>query len=238
MSQHLFEEDAFCPGNTTIPTVEPVHCQPSDGGPSEMCIGSVPRLSAHNRPISRALSQNQNSFEGLPVMLQIHPGCSIFYNTCTIDTPLMIILYQMLTNRNLLQLFSNSLYGIFRTELRDMLSLFMRRDYDGVRRVWGEIIGHSERRDFYGCDAEFMMHPFSSLLLYHYRYYCSNLDCPTNETQFEMPGMNLPRLPAGAYLDISTFQQLIDNFTIYLEDPCNEHLVQTVSESRGNARYT
>lgn len=70
-SQHLFEEDAFRPGNTTIPTVEPVHCQPSDGGPSEMCIGSVPRLSAHNRPISRALSQNQNSFEG-KILCQCH----------------------------------------------------------------------------------------------------------------------------------------------------------------------
>ncbi|CAC5426599.1 unnamed protein product [Mytilus coruscus] len=237
-SQHLFEEDAFRPGNTTIPIVEPVHCQPSDGGPSEMCIGSIPRLSTHNRPISRALSQNHNTFEGLPVLLQILPVNSLFYNTCTIDTPLMIIFYQMLTNRNLRQLFSNSIFGIFRTELPFMLSLFVRRDYDDVRRAWGEIIGHSERRNFYGSDAS-LMHPFSSLLLCQYRFYCSNLDCPINERRFDMPGMILPCLPAGAYLDTTTFQQLIDNFTSQLEYPCNERLVQTISESREeNARYT
>ncbi|XP_071137744.1 uncharacterized protein [Mytilus edulis] len=238
MSQHLLEEDAFCPGNTTTPTVEPVHCQPSDGGPSEMCIGSVPRLSAHNRPISRALSQNHYTFEGLPVLLQILSVNSLFYNTCTIDTPLMIIFYQMLTNRNLTQLFLNSIFGIFRTELPYMLSLFVRRDYDDVRRVWGEIIGHSERRNFYGSDAS-LMHPFRDLLLCQYRFYCSNLDCPINERRFDMPGMNLPCLAAGAYLDTTTFQQLIDDFTSQLEYPCNERLVQTISESREeNARYT
>ncbi|CAC5369899.1 unnamed protein product [Mytilus coruscus] len=245
-SHNLFEESEFHQGNT-IPIVEPGHCQSSDGGPSEMCIGSVPRLSAHNRstPINRALSQNQNHessfsmFRGLPVMLQILSGSSLFYNTCTIDTPLMIIFYQMLTNRNLRQLFTNSIYGIFRTVLPYMLSRFMRRDYDDVRKVWGEIIGHSTRRNFYGSDASFMLHPFSSLLLYQYRFYCSNLNCPSNERRFKMPGMFLPCLPAGAYLDITTFQQLIDNFTSQLEYPCNEQLVQTVSESREeNARYT
>ncbi|CAG2228201.1 unnamed protein product [Mytilus edulis] len=196
MSQHLFEEDAFCLGNTTTPTVEPVHCQPSDDGPSEMCIGSVPRLSAHNRPISRALSQNHYTFEGLPVLLQILSVNSLFYNTChdrytfndyflpnaDKQKPSTAILKQYIWN--------------FRTELPYMLSLFVRRDYDDVRRVWGEIIGHSERRNFYG-------------------------------------------LAAGAYLDTTTFQQLIDDFTSQLEYPCNERLVQTISESREeNARYT
>lgn len=51
---------------------------------------------------------------GLPVMLQNLPVNSLFYNTCTIDTSLMIIFYQMLTNRNLTQLFSNSIFGIFK----------------------------------------------------------------------------------------------------------------------------
>lgn len=45
--------------------------------------------------------------------------------------------------------------------------------------------------------------------------------------------------PAGAYLDITTLQQLIDISTVYRQYPCNERLVQTISESRGeNARYT
>ncbi|XP_063402349.1 uncharacterized protein LOC134686606 [Mytilus trossulus] len=259
MSQHLFEEDAFCPGNTTTPTVERVHCQPSDGGPSEMCIGSVPRrpisrasemciesvsrLISDNGPIRRASESlnpyHENSFRGLPVMLQILSGRSSFNNTCTIDTSLMIIFYQMLTNRDLYQLFINSIYDIFRTDLPDMLSLFRIRDFDDVRREWSEIIRDSARRDFYGSDARFMMRPFSSLLLCHYRYYCSNLHCPSNNRQYDMPGINLRRLPAGAYLDITTLQQLIDSSSISRQYPCNEDLVQTISESRAqNARYT
>lgn len=63
-SQQLFEEDEFHQSRTTIQTAETSHCQPSDEGPSQMHIGSVPRVCNPNRTTSRDVPQNQNSFEG------------------------------------------------------------------------------------------------------------------------------------------------------------------------------
>ncbi|XP_052089236.1 uncharacterized protein LOC127725978 [Mytilus californianus] len=184
--QQLFKESEFHLGNA-IPMIEPVHGQLSDDGPS------VPRICDNNTPIIRALFQNQNNFEGLPLIIQVSSVSSQFDNTCTIDTPLMIIFCQMFTNQNLYQLFANSIYEIFRVELPNLLSLLMRRDFDDVRREWSEIIGHRGRRNFYGSDANFVMNPFSSLLLYHHKFNCTNFKCPTNERSFVIPGLTLPQ---------------------------------------------
>lgn len=69
-SKQMCEEEEFHFGDSTTPIEDTSNCQPAYDGPSQMHIGSVPRVCDLNRPTSRDVPESKNSFEG-KILFQI-----------------------------------------------------------------------------------------------------------------------------------------------------------------------